>query len=183
MAQQTVNVGASANDSAADTLRDAFGKVNANFTELYAADWTTILLASDFTTSSASAVDVGLGFAPAANLRYEFEARLMLRTATTTVNPRVGLAWASGLSDGAATVQESQAATGTPLFASGNPSAALLIAVGGLPNTTGSWPAKVDGIALAGATPSGSVRIQLASETAGTNVTLKAGSILRYRTF
>lgn len=36
MAQQTINIGSSANDGTGDTIRDAFYKVNANFTELYA---------------------------------------------------------------------------------------------------------------------------------------------------
>lgn len=36
MAQQTINVGASANSGGGDPLRDALIKVNANFTEVYA---------------------------------------------------------------------------------------------------------------------------------------------------
>lgn len=144
--------------------------------------WTYAKLTSSFSTSSATAVDVtGLSFTPAANTTYEFDAILMVRTATTTVNPRVGLAWPTGATDGVAMIIESQAATGTPLFAAGNPNAALLIAVGGLPNTTQSWPVKVFGMITMGSSPSGSVRIQLASETAGTNVTMQAGSYLRYR--
>lgn len=35
MAQQTVNIGASANDGTGDALRTAFDKINDNFTELY----------------------------------------------------------------------------------------------------------------------------------------------------
>lgn len=35
MTQQTINVGATANDSTGDPLRTAFTKINANFTELY----------------------------------------------------------------------------------------------------------------------------------------------------
>jgi hypothetical protein len=144
--------------------------------------WTYVRLAADFTTSSATAVDItGLGFAPAANQRYEFEAQLLLRTATATVNPRAGLAWATGLTDGIGSIQEAQSATAI-LTANGNINAALLIAVGGLPNTTQSWPCSLWGTALAGAGPSGSIRAQLASETAGTNVTAKAGSFLKYRT-
>lgn len=183
MAYQPVLVGSSANDNTGDTIRAAGVKINANFAELYADRWTYVVLANDFTTSSATAVDAGIAFTPAANTRYEFEGRLMLRTATTTVNPRVGLAWPTGMTDGVARIGESQAATGAPLFASGNPNAALLVAVGGLPNTTQSWPATVAGIVLAGANPSGNVRIQLASETALTNVTIKAGSFLKYKTF
>ncbi len=37
MAKQTINIGASANDRSGDPLRTAFGKINANFTELYNA--------------------------------------------------------------------------------------------------------------------------------------------------
>ena len=38
MAQQTINIGAVANDGTGDPLRTAFDKVNDNFTELYADD-------------------------------------------------------------------------------------------------------------------------------------------------
>ena len=144
--------------------------------------WTYIKLASDFTTSSATAVDVtGLAFTPAANLHYEFEAQLRLRTATATVGPRPGLAWSTGLSDGFAGIDTTSAAT-TRILANGNISAALLAAVGGLPTTTGSWPGYIFGNATAGASPSGAIKVQLASETAGTVVTIKAGSFLKYRT-
>lgn len=37
MAQQTVNIGGSANDGTGDPLRTAFDKINDNFTELYGA--------------------------------------------------------------------------------------------------------------------------------------------------
>lgn len=144
--------------------------------------WTYVRLTQDFTTTSNAAQDTGLAFTPAANTRYEFEATLMLRTATATVNPRTGLAWPTGLTDGVAQITESQAAAGAPLGASGNPNAALLISVGGIPNTTQSWPATVKGMAIAGPTPSGNIRVQLASETNGTTVTIKAGSFLKYRT-
>ena len=145
--------------------------------------WSYVKLTNDFSTSSATAVDItGLAFTPAANTRYEFEAQLWLRTATATVNPRAGLAWPTGLTDGVANIDEAQTAS-TIVMARGNPNAALLVAVGGLPNTTQSWPATVWGSLLAGANPSGNLRLQLASETAGTNVTVKAGSFLKYRTY
>jgi chromosome segregation ATPase len=37
MAKQNINVGTAANDKKGDSLRAAFQKVNANFTELYTA--------------------------------------------------------------------------------------------------------------------------------------------------
>jgi hypothetical protein len=134
-------------------------------------------------TSSASAVNVtGLEFTPAANKRYVFEANLLTRTATATVGPRPGLAWPTGMTDGAVTIKQPSSAT-AELTANGNISGAVLVAVGGVPTTTGSWLATIDGQVIAGASPSGTVKVQLASETAGTNVTIKAGSFLRYREY
>lgn len=160
----------------------ADGRVPSGQLPLVSDAWAYLRLAADFSTSSATAVDItGMGFTPAANGRYEFEAELMLRTATATVNPRVGLAWPTGMTDGVASIEEAQTAA-TSLPAKGNINAALLVAVGGLPNTNQSWPCSVWGIAIATASPSGQVRLQLASETAGTNVTVKAGSYLKYRT-
>lgn len=37
MSKQTINIGQAPNDRAGDPLRSAFTKINANFTELYAA--------------------------------------------------------------------------------------------------------------------------------------------------
>lgn len=145
--------------------------------------WTIVVLGSDFPTSSASAVDVtGLGFTPVANTRYMIEGILFLRTATATVNPRTGFAWPTGMTDGVMSIDEAQSAS-AQLMARGNINASLLVAVGGIPNTTQSWPAFLYGAALAGASPSGNLRVQIASETAGTTVTVKAGSFIRYRTY
>lgn len=140
---------------------------------------------SDFTTTSNTAVDVtGLAFTPAANTDYEFDCQLLLRTNTTTVNPRAGFAWSTGLTDGTVWIKESQAATGAGLEAAGNPNAAVLVAVGGLPNTTQSWPAVIRATFRSGASPSGTTRVQVASETAGTTVTVKSlGSHCRYRSY
>lgn len=143
--------------------------------------WTYTKLASDFTTTSATAVDVtGLSFTPAANKSYEFEALLLCRTATTTVGPRPGLAWPTGGTDGVADIAMPTSATAQVLVF-GNINAALLAAVGGLPNTTQSYPSRIRGIFIAGASPSGTVKVQIASETAGTTVTAKAGSFIRWR--
>ena len=140
-------------------------------------------LDSDFVTSSATAVDItGLAITPAANKRYEIYAVLFTRTATATVGPRPGLAWPSGLTDGVASIRQTSSATAN-LIVNGNIAGALLIAVGGLPLTTSSYPAIVEGALIAGASPSGNLRLQIASETAGTNVTVKAGSFIRYREY
>lgn len=144
--------------------------------------WTFIKLGTDFTTTSATAVDVtGLAFTPAANKQYIVEGFFLTRTATATVGPRVGCAWPTGLSDGAAMFSLTSSATAN-VYANGNINAAVLLPVGGLPNTTQSWPGNLQASFTAGASPTGTFKIQFASETAGTTVTLKAGSWIRYRT-
>lgn len=143
--------------------------------------WTYVKLATDKTVSSSAAVSVGLSFSLSAGQSYEFVARLYVRTATATVGPRPGVAWATGLTDGVVFIQQTSSATAN-VFANGNISAAVLAPVGGVPTTTGSWPALIEGWCIAGGTPSGSIAVQLASETAGTNVFAKAGSFLKYRT-
>lgn len=60
MAQQIVDIGAAANDSTGDSLRDGFDKVNDNFTELYAGTGTPVaytVACSDETTAITAAAD------------------------------------------------------------------------------------------------------------------------------
>jgi hypothetical protein len=144
--------------------------------------WTYVKLGSDFPTTSATAVDVtGLAFTPQANQTYIIEGTFMVRTATATVGPRPGCAWPTGATDGVMAVQTTSSAVAN-VFANGNIAAAVLAPVGGVPNTTASWPAFLWGTLVTGASPSGNFRVQLASETAGTSVTMRAGSWIRYRT-
>jgi hypothetical protein len=143
--------------------------------------WTYAKLGTDFNTTSATAVNVtGLAFTPLANTEYEFEAVLYQRTNTATVGPRPGCSWPSGLTDGVVRIDTPSSATAN-LVAMGNFNAAVLQAVGGLPNTTQSWPTWIKGGLRAGAAPSGNFQVQLASETAGTAVFAMAGSFIRWR--
>lgn len=143
--------------------------------------WTYAKLGTDFNTTSGTAVNVtGLAFTPSANNEYEFEGVLYLRTNTATVGPRPGCSWPTGLTDGVVRIDTPSSATAN-LVAMGNFNAAVLTAVGGLPNTTQSWPGWFKGGIRAGAAPSGSFQVQLASETAGTAVFAMAGSFIRWR--
>ena len=141
--------------------------------------WTDVVLAANFVTSSAVAVDTGLSIAPILNSRIMFEARLLLRTAVNTAGPRPGLAWPTGMTDGAAMIMMPSSATAN-LIANGNINAAMLIAIGGVPNANQSYLATISGMMLAGGAPGSSLRVQLASETAGTNVTMMAQSFIRW---
>jgi hypothetical protein len=115
------------------------------------------VLASDFSSSLNTPVDTGLAFVPTAGKVYEFVATLLVRTAVAGTGPRTVIAWPSA-QDGAVVLLSS-----------------------GLLNNTQSWPVRVEGILVAGMAPAGSLRVQLQSETAGTLVTVKAGSFLSWR--
>lgn len=142
--------------------------------------WTYVKLTADISTTGTTPIDVGLAFTPGANTSYEFEACLYCRTATAANALQAGLAWATGLTDGVAEIRmPSTAVAETAVF--GNSNASLLCQVASLPNNTQSWPARYRGDAIAGSSPSGTIKLQFKSEVSGTQVTVKAGSWLKYR--
>ena len=146
--------------------------------------WTYVKLASDFVTSSSTAVDVtGMTFTPAANTDYEVEWVLLVSTATTTVGPRPGASWGTGYQYGAIDMYTTSSATAeTQQHVSMTTVAGTaLAAVGGLPVANRVYGSGARAIFRTGATPT-AFKLQLASETAATNVTAKAGSFLKYRT-
>jgi len=144
--------------------------------------WTYVKLGADFTTGSATAVNVtGLAFTPAINSVYVIEGLFFTRTATATVGVRPGCSWPTNLTDGVAQFMQTSSATAN-VIANGNMNAAVLAPVGGNPNNTQSYPATLWASFISGGSTSGDFQIRLASETGGTNVTLKANSWIRYRT-
>lgn len=161
-----------------------FLRADGQFAAPTASDpWTYLVVSSAFNVSASTAINVpGWSLSPSANTKYEFEAFIMLRTATATVNARLGIDWPTGMTDGVALIYTSQSAT-AQLTTFGSTNATMLVAVGGLGNNTTSWPAFLKGIIDAGASPTDSLKIQLASETAGTNVTIRSGSFFKYRTY
>lgn len=143
--------------------------------------WTYVRLANDFTTNSTTSQSVtGLAFTPAANKRYEFEAKLRLRSAAATTGPQPGLSWPTGYTDGGVGIWAPNSAT-TEAIARQPAGTAAKAASTGVPSTTQSWPGFISGEIEMGASPSGSVQVTLASEVAASAVTMKAGSFLRYR--
>jgi hypothetical protein len=128
-----------------------------------------------------AAVDAdGLAFTPLANKSYEFFARLLLRTAVAGTGPRPGVAWPTA-QDGVVDIRMPTNMATAEIIQFGNIAAPVLLPSSGLLNATQSWIALIVGVVVAGPTPSGTLRIQLASETAGTSVTIKAGSFLSWR--
>jgi hypothetical protein len=143
--------------------------------------WTTVRLSSDFSTTLATNTAVtGLNFSPSANLDYEIEVRLLLRTATATVGARPGFAWPGGLNDSGGVLMAPNSATAFA-FRSFGAAATQNAASTGLPTTTNSHMSVGWAMLRMGASPTGTFQITLASETGGTSVTVRAGSFIRYR--
>jgi hypothetical protein len=143
--------------------------------------WTFVKLAEDFVSSSASNVNVtGLKFTPAANKTYLIMGRFMLRTATATIGARPGISWPSGLTDAIARLEAANSLTAGAyqLFGARTTKNA---ASTGLATTTDSHYGDLEAMIIVGASPSGDFQITLATETAATNVTMKAGSFIAYR--
>lgn len=146
--------------------------------------WTYVVLGSDFTISTTSNNNVtGLSFAPSANERYHIEGYYLLQTATATTGARPGIAWPGGSTDSGAYTQAPNSLTAVAMqhgtAAAGTANAAST----GLPVVNRSYAGQMQAILLMGGSPSGNFQITLASETAAVNVTMKAGSFIRYRTY
>lgn len=146
--------------------------------------WTYVVLGSDFTISTtANNVVTGLAFAPSANAQYHIEGYYLLRTATATTGARPGIAWPGGYADGASYTQAPNSATALAMQ-NGNPVTGTANAAStGLPVINRSYAGQMQAILIMGASPTGNFQVTLASETGAVNVTMKAGSFIRYRTY
>jgi hypothetical protein len=143
--------------------------------------WIFVKLADDFTTSLATNTNVtNFKFTPAANKTYLVFGTLMLRTATATIGARPGIAWPTGLTDATARIEAANSLTVSALQLFGALTTKNAASTG-LATTTHSHYGGLEALIIVGASPSGDFQITLASETAGTNVTIKAGSFFMYR--
>lgn len=143
--------------------------------------WTDVVLGADYSTTATTPSDItGMSFVPDANSKYVVEGLVLLQ-GTATVVPRLNAAW-TGVDYGGihidypgATQPTAQAVYSTMSGAIGN----VTTASGSLPAASPylwAFRAVFDTGAAAGL-----FELQLESETAGTAVTAKAGSLLRYR--
>lgn len=143
--------------------------------------WVYVRLASAFTTSSATAVDItGLAFTPAANKRYHVKAVFLGATVSAATAARFGCAWGTSGITGVATIRSTLTAN-TEALVNGNSGAALLSPAGAYPAAFVDHPAVLEGVVVAGASPSGTFRLQLASSLAATTVQVNTNSFLAYR--
>jgi len=149
---------------------------------LVVTDWKTVKLDADFTTSSATAVDVtGLGFTPLPDQSYEIVGCFGIKASSATVGPRPGIAWPTGLTDQWAMMLAADATVTTGVRRGWGQATDAAVAVTGLPDATYTYYADLRAVILAGSSVSGDFKITLTSETGGTDVTMKAGSFIRYR--
>lgn len=143
--------------------------------------WTYVRLASDFaTTGTANVAVTGLAFTPAANRTYTVEGHLLLRSAAATTGARPGVQWPNGMTDNAARVASPNSATALA-FGSSAGSATFNAKATGIANTTSSMLGTLEATFVTGASPTGAFQVTLASEVAGSGVTMRAGSWIRYR--
>jgi hypothetical protein len=149
--------------------------------------WTIRRLTSDFTTTLSTLTLVSDGtnlmrHRPAANTVTEYQVFLMIQTAAATNNPRTGWEWATGLTDGTMQMFQTGAGAASVIYASGNSLATVQIPVGGLPAGGATYPVSILALTVAGASPGGFNQVAMAAETAGTTMTVKAGSFMKWRT-
>lgn len=145
-------------------------------------DWTIVRLASNVVVSAVAAADVaGMFFTPVANKDYEIEGRLLVQGSVVTTGPRIGVALPTGLTDAAVRIDVPSAANANFTLNQASNQAAGLNGNTGVAVINVSYLALLFGLIRCGASPVGNFRLQFASELAASNVTLRAGSFIKYR--
>lgn len=137
--------------------------------------WTYIKLASDFVTSSTTYSDItSLSFSEVAGNEYLVEAKLLYNTANTNCGAGITTTFPSGLHSNKIELPLSPITINRYRYTTSGTSCL------GLSCTADTFIIEIDTVCLP--TSSGTYSIQARSEVSGTNVTILAGSYLRYRT-
>lgn len=144
------------------------------------SDWTYLVVNADFTTGAAADV---FSFTPDPNSYYEIEGEFLIQASDTSNVPQPGAAWGTGYLLGGATVRVPVSAQAdAAAYASIGPAAGSFFAPNGaLATANVPYLSMMRCFFQTGAAPT-PFTLRLRSETATANVTLKAGSFLRYRT-
>lgn len=143
------------------------------------SEWTTVRLGADATNSTTTAIDVtGLGVQLTPG-QWEVEGRILVQTITATTGAQVGLAWPTGAT-GAFKAEVPSSATASVIVhgkASGERAAGTGLAV-----VSTSYLTLLHGLFTVTSTlASPGLRVQLTSEVAASQVSIMAGSFIRYR--
>jgi hypothetical protein len=143
--------------------------------------WIVVKLGTDFTSSLTANTPVpGFKFTPAPNKTYLIFGYFLLRTATKTVGARPGVTWPLNLTDAIMRMEASNSLTASAVRTWGAQTTQNAASTG-LATTTNSHWGSLDGIMITAANTTGDFQITLATETAGTNVTMKGESLIMYR--
>lgn len=144
--------------------------------------WTYVFLASDHTNTTTTPTDVpDLAFTPAASKRYEVEGRFFVRAAATTTGAQIGVVWPTGIVEPSAAHLGSPSSATALTLANATRGTTLAAQGTGVPSATLEALGLLTAILTTGASPSGTFKIQLDSEVAGSEARMVAGSFLRYR--
>lgn len=143
--------------------------------------WIVVKLASNFPTTSSTAVNVtNFFFTPAANKTYLVLGYLLLETNTATVGPRPGFTWPGGMTNGASNLWVPNSATASTQ-AWGVDGTEDVAASTGIPAINQSYLSLFTALLVMGSSPTGNFQMRLRSETAGTEVRMMANSCFMYR--
>lgn len=144
------------------------------------SDWTIVRLNSDIATISSTGANVtGMGFTPDSNKNYEFEMILLLESNNSSSGFQFGLTWPTGLVEGAANFVISYSDFNTTYknvtkndttFTNGVSSSVSDIHL-----------AIIGGLIVTGVSSSGAIQLTFRAEIDGATMTVKAGSLLKYR--
>jgi hypothetical protein len=144
--------------------------------------WTYVVLTSDFSTTANTPSNItGLSVSPVANKVIVIEAHFLTRSFATTTGVRPGISWPT-IDDGVVQSLNGNASTANVEANSNVTAGAFFNSSVATANTTASWPFWLWVTMVCGASPSGTLNFTLQSEISGSNVTVKAGSWIRYRT-
>lgn len=155
---------------------------------LTATGGTTTKATADQATTSTTAVDItNLSFTPAASTRYRVDALLLIKASDSTSAVRLGVDWPTGLTSGNLHFLWDGGTIDT-VNSGGISLAGMNVSMATDPYlcnatqfSTAFRVVRVSGIVDAGASPSGSVKLQMAA-AAGKTVTVGAGSCLTITT-
>jgi hypothetical protein len=171
----------SAEYSAFDTNFGEVSLLNA-INQNSAKGWTSVKLASDHSNSNTTETNVtGWTFTPAANKTYEYEVMSLCTTADLTTGIRMGTAGGMG-----GTITHG-AKIDTPILNTTTAQPFHIIGTAAQGSLATSAPSlspqliTIKGMIISGATPSGALQVTLKSEISTSAVTIKAGSIFRWR--
>lgn len=141
--------------------------------------WSEQIRSTDWTNSTTTSTDVFTGFAPAANTNYLVDCLLMVFSVATTTGVQTALSGpTTGITRSAVKIQ-SPATTTTDMI---NHTALNVLQSAGGALTSPSLLV-IQGIIMVGAAPNAlNIRVTGRSELAGSNVTISAGSSMRWRT-